>query len=181
MKASLHTDACRRAERTARTLRTDPTSVSLTDVVEALKVLPYYYFENRKHLSMRGVGGAADWLGYESALWQLGESVRSLLKAKPNFRGENALLDVVAQIALDARLGKGRQNFTLLLGEYGGSAYGKILGRLLDDPEVSGHAVKALARSRTLGYAKRVEAVLSKTKVGWIRSAARKYLSLMRE
>jgi hypothetical protein len=65
-----------------------------------------------------------------------------------------------------------------MLGEFGRGEYASVLGGLLNDADVYGHAIKALNRSKVLGYENQVSAILKTEKHGWIRSAARKYLSL---
>jgi hypothetical protein len=174
-------DSVKEAENVVRKLKADPRTVTDEDVVQALRVLPGHYFQTRGDVYMQAVRGAADWLGYESLLWELSELIRGWLKAKEIPAGRNVVLDAVAAIVLDRRLGKGRQNFVLILGERGGGDYGEVVGQVLDDADVSGHAVKALVRSRTPGYEAAVEKLVSDAKAAWIRSAARKYLALMEE
>jgi hypothetical protein len=165
----------------AARMKADPRSVSEQEVVQALTILPEYYFRSRRGVHMHGVGGAADWLEYEILLWQLSELVRTWVKGNRK-RGEiKCVLDAVAAIVLDKRLAKGRQHFILILGEYGGKGYADMLGQALNDPDVSGHAVKALVRSRAPGYVTLVERLLSEPKPAWVRSAARKYVAMMRE
>ena len=146
------------------------------DVARALQDLPDYFFRTRKGLSTRGVRGAPRWLGYEDDIWQLSEKVRQYLRSHKKLRGKNLILDEVERLVIEKRYGKGRQNFLLILGDYGRGAYGETLGALLDDPEVYGHATKALAKARIDGYRAKVESLLEKERVSWIRSAAKTYL-----
>jgi hypothetical protein len=124
---------------------------------------------------MPGQLGAADWKGFELRIWQLGESLRVFLKKKKAWHGRGPILDVVATLLLDPGLGKGRQTFALVLGEFGGHDYGSVLGRVLDDEEVRGHAVKALTKAKVAGFAAEVAAIQAQER-GWIRAAATKYL-----
>jgi len=130
---------------------------------------------------MQGVRGAPDWLEYESLLWELSEIVRNWMKAKRIGRGRNDVLDMVAQLVLERQYKKGRQNFVLVLAERGGGAYGTAFAQMLDDPDVAGHAVKALVKSRTPGYVMSVEKLLLEARAAWVRSAAKKYLSVMKK
>lgn len=124
---------------------------------------------------MDGVDGAPDWLEFEHRLWQLGETLRKVIKVK-KWKGKNALLDTIAEILCDPKFGKGRQTFALLLGDFGGREYGQSLGAVLNDSEVNGHSIKALCKAKINGYRIPVQAVLDSSK-GWVRTAAKKYLS----
>jgi hypothetical protein len=152
------------------------------DVIEYLakvsEELAHEVMATRRNVSMQGVRGAPDWLTFETDLWRLSEELRHVFQRHRTIRGGNPLLDALARIAVDQRFGKGRQNIVLLLGEYGQNDYGHILGHLLTDPDVYGHAIKALTRAKIKGYADRVLNILQNEKNGWVRAAARKYLSL---
>lgn len=89
----------------------------------------------------------------------------------------NPLSDALAPLAENVSLGKGRQNIVLLLGEFGRGEYRAVLGKLLGDSDVYGHVIKALNRGRIEGYQKQIVEILESEKIGWIRDAARKYLS----
>jgi len=174
-------DVLKRVEAIVSNLRSDPRSVPSEDVALALDVLPAYYLRTRYSVYMRCVRGAPDWLEHESLAWELSEPARSWLKAKRTPAERSCVLDAIARIVRDPRQAKGRQNFVLLLGEFGGAGYGETLGSLLGDPSVAGHAVKALIKSRTPGYAAQVRELLSEAKTAWVKTAARKYLSLIKE
>jgi len=64
-----------------------------------------------------------------------------------------------------------------LLGDFGGKEYKKSLSKTINDPEVCGHTIKSLSKAKITGYEKDVEKVFANEK-GWIKSAAKKYLSL---
>ena len=165
---------------TVKMLQAATEEMSAEHVVEVLQVLPRHYRETGGEIEMLGVRGAPDWLAYELRLWELSEVIRTYLKLRRGIRGRCALLDVVTEIVTDARYGKGRQNFVLVLAEYGAGPYLHVIGGLLDDPEVCGHAVKGLTKLKEPGYAEKVESILSDSKVAWIRAAARKYLKSVR-
>jgi len=145
------------------------------ELAQALRIIAAHQYETRPGISMKGVAGAPDWKGYETGIWKLSEKVRALLKKRLDVRGKQPLLDVVAELAQTKRYGKGRQNLVLLLGEYGKEVYGDVLGRLLSDDEVYGHALKALQRARIGGFADRAREIAARERTGWIRTAARKY------
>jgi hypothetical protein len=128
-------------------------------------------------VSMEGVNGAPDWYVFETECWNLSETIRKFLRRNRELRGQNELLDVFASVAADRRFGKGRQNLVLMLAEFGKDAYARVIGQLLSDNEVLGHAIKALIRGKIQGYSSEVSEILNRTKIGWIRSAAKKYLS----
>lgn len=146
------------------------------EVLAALQVLPPKFLKTRLGVSMKGVRGAPDWLGYESAIWELSEQVRRFLRKHKKLRGKNPILDQVACLAANKKYGKGRQNLVLLLGEYGQDSYGQTLGALLDDDDVYGHAIKALVRANIPGYSEKVSQVLAIEKTSWIKASAKKYL-----
>lgn len=128
-------------------------------------------------VSMEGVKGAPDWYVFETECWNLFEKLRSFLQQNRQLRGRNELLDVLASVAADRQFGKVRQNLVLMLAEFGKDSYASVIGKLLYDNEVFGHAIKALIRGKIKGYSSEVSDILNRTKLGWIRSAAKKYLS----
>lgn len=130
----------------------------------------------RQGISMRGVRGAPDWLGFETDLWELSEVLRTFYKANRKLRGKNLLSDSLARIASNRQFGKGRQMLFLVLGQYGGPDYGEVFGSALDDPTVYGHAIDALIKAKVKGFHDQVASILGVEKTGWIRQAARKYL-----
>ena len=93
------------------------------------------------------------WESLEVLAWHHGEAVSRYLLGVPLVRGDNALLDVCARIALDGRFGRGRQNFVGVLGLFGGRSYGDELASLLPDTQVFGHVVGALRRAGLEAYA----------------------------
>ena len=145
-------------------------------VLKDLQELPRKLYETRKSISMRGVRDAPDWLGYETAIWKLSENLREYLKAHRKLRGKNIVLDAVARIVTTREYGKGRQNFVLILGAYGGDPYGRIIANLLNDPEVYGHAIKALTNAKVSGLDEEIAEILLTEKVAWIRAAGKRYL-----
>jgi hypothetical protein len=153
-----------------------PEDVDASAVAEMLIVLANHLYSTRKGISMKGIKGSPDWLGYETGLWKISEDIRQWLKKRKDLRGANPVLDACGKVVADARFGKGRQNLCLILGELGHTAYSEVLGALLSDDDVSGHAVKALLQAKATGYHNEVEDVLKTTNKPWIKSLAKKYL-----
>jgi hypothetical protein len=158
-----------------RIRRQDQTLDDQAEVARAVESLCKHWLLSLTDVEMRGELGAPDWMGFELRIWQLGESLRLLLKRKKRWRGRGPLLDTVAKLVSNRGFGKGRQTLVLLLGDFGKQEYGDVLGRALDDKEVWGHAIKALTRAKIAGFAAEVAGVQAQ-ETGWIRSAARKYL-----
>lgn len=129
----------------------------------------------RRSLSMRGVDGAPDWLAYETALWQISERMRPLLAARKDLHGTGPIMAAIQALCSRKEFGKGRQNFVLMLGDFGGPSAVEILGTLLGDPEVEGHALKALYKLRAFRFVDEANAIVSRSS-GWVRTAATKYL-----
>jgi hypothetical protein len=154
-----------------------PKDVEPTRVAEVISVLAEHYFTTRKGLSMKGVKGAPDWVGYESALWQLSERVREYLKGRKDLRGENPVLDACGALVSEPRFGKGRQNFVLLLGEFGAGAYARAIGLALSDAEIAGHGVKAALRGKIPNLEEAVRRVAAETTQSWVKSACNGYLA----
>lgn len=146
-------------------------------VADALPILAANLRETRKGLSMAGVDGAPDWLGFESALWKLSEKLRPLIASRKEWREGSAVLDALTSICVDRRNGKGRQNMVLMLGEFGGASTANVIGSLLNDSQVQGHAIKALIRLKDPTNRAVVEQLLP-TLTGWMKSAAKKYLAI---
>lgn len=145
-----------------------------SDFSEAVQLMCDDYFENHKGTEMIGVRGSPDWQDFEMRIWELGESIRQLLKKKKKWLKSKNLLGVILMICKKEEYGKGRQSFVLLLGEFDKSETSEVLGNLLDDREVKGHAIKALTKSKNDKYLDKVCGI-AKTETGWIKSAANSY------
>jgi hypothetical protein len=132
----------------------------------------------RRGVSMRGGEGRPDWLGFEMDLWDLSEQVRSLFRKNKKLRGPVEPLLSIGHIVEQEQFGKGRQNFVLLLGEFGGSHFVKPLEVAAEDPDLVGHALKAATKARVSSAA--ITRVANKLATergkGWIRTAAKQYL-----
>lgn len=154
----------------------DVKNVNFEEIAAFLRSLAVDLQATRRHVEMQGVRGAPDWLAFEMDLWQISEDLRRYLRRHSEIRGRNPILEALASISRDKRFGKARQNMVLILGEFGRGEFAELFGDLLADPEVYGHAIKALLKSRIFDYEVRVNAVLKSTQHGWIRKAAKKYL-----
>jgi hypothetical protein len=155
----------------------------LTDAqaAELGRLLVSYAIERtkvRRGLSTPGVDGAPAWFGFEDDLWRLSEDVRSLLRKNKKLRGPVEPLLSIGHIVEQKQFGKGRQNFVLLLGEFGGNHFVKPLEVAAEDPDLVGHALNAATRTRV--FSPVIAAVANKMATergkGWIRTAAKQYL-----
>ena len=126
-------------------------------------------------ISMRGVAGGPDWRAYETRIWELGEALRLFLKPKKALRTQ-AVTDALSKVVVEKEFGKGRQTFALLLGEFGDESHREVLGWALKDDEIAGHALKSVQKLRLDGFGAEVRQLLDRSRLGWIRSAAKKYL-----
>lgn len=115
------------------------------------------------------------WNGYEHVLWALGEAFRQILKRSRSKRRSVPLFDAVATLCEDRVYGKGRESFTMLLGQYGGPRSAPCLVRLLQDPVVDGHALYGLRVLGASGGREKAQRLLVAGS-GWKRAEARKYL-----
>jgi hypothetical protein len=142
----------------------------------ALLSVVEHYFETRQGISMRGVAGGPDWLGCESATWQLSEKIRFFLKERRDLGKTGALMDAIETIIADRRYQKGRQNFVLIMGAYGSDRYVETLKELIDDPDVVGHVVNALIKLKVAGCDEAMTHIAQASEYAWIRTAAKTYL-----
>lgn len=153
--------------------------VTAEHVAKTILSLSYHWTDVHHGLYMRGVKGAEDWLGYEHKLWTLGENLRILLKNSKTLKANKKLNDAFLEIALNRKLGKGRQTFVTLLGRYSKCGeYDLHIGSLLDDRQVCGQAIKALIMLKADAYVDQVQEMLSEKHSTWIKNAAKKYLKL---
>jgi hypothetical protein len=127
-------------------------------------------------LSMRGLDGAPDWLGYETQLWEISEDLRQHLRTRRRKRGRQPLMDAVAEIVADPAYGKGRQNFVLVLGRFGGPDYADLIARGLDHPDVCAHALHALRLQTDDRFVAQARRMLARPTSGAARDEARRYL-----
>ena len=153
----------------------DASDVTEQHLVEALDLLPGLVDRHADKFETSDRGRIIVWYGYENLIWDLGESFRRVLKRNRALRGRDTIFEAIERVCLDARYGKGRESFTMLLGQYGGPRRVPVLLRLLDDPEVCGHALYALRLLGRSGAESRARTLLSSPSV-WIRGEAKKYL-----
>ena len=91
---------------------------------------------------------------------------------------DDASFGDLVDIATDRRYGSGRQMVVLGLGKSKNLDAANVLVRLLDDPEVNGHALKALRKLRALIPRRRLEDMLRDQRT-WVRNEARKALDAL--
>jgi hypothetical protein len=112
---------------------------------------------------------------FESLVWTLGESIRRILKRKKSLRRSTELWTHVESICSNPKFGKGRESFTMLLGQYGGRERVPVLLTLLEDIQVQGHALYALRLLGSTTARAKAEELLDSAKP-LVRAEARKYL-----
>ena len=127
-------------------------------------------------VSMKGAGGAPDWAGYESFLWEVSEDLRQYVKKRRSIRSDHRVWAAVAELVADRSYGNGRENFVLMLGQYGGSAYADLIAEQLDDPAVSAHAIRALRLLDDGRFVDQARTLEAEPPTGAARFEARKYL-----
>jgi hypothetical protein len=156
---------------------TAPKELDGTAVAVALPIIAKHLRRTRTGLSMAGIDGAPDWLGYESDLWKLSGRLRPVLSARKDWRSGSDVLKALALICNDQSYSKGRQYMIMMLGEFGGTSEATEISALLDDPEVQGHVYKALTKLRDTRHQGTVERLVPKLS-GWVKAAAKKYVAL---
>lgn len=149
----------------------DLSQIALT---EAIRLLVDSWRKNLIKVSMNGVMGAPDWLGYELKIWKMGEVLRHLYRFR-RWKGKDVLLDQVANLIKNRDYGKGRQTLALLLGDFGGKYYSDDLIELLDDRDICGHVIKAIKKARIRGMSEKVRHI-AENSGGWVKRAAQNYI-----
>jgi HEAT repeat protein len=109
-------------------------------------------------------------VGDASLRWSIGSAL-SDVATKADF-------DAIVELVEDRRYGRGRQMLAEALGKMKDPRAVDTLVRLLNDPEVVGHAVVALGKLRAGQARPQVEALL-KHEIAWIRKAAKTALARM--
>jgi hypothetical protein len=132
--------------------------------------------ETVRGLSMQGVAGAPDWYDYELLLWEISEDFRAYLRSRKAIRGAHPLLDAAAEIVADTSYGKGRQNFVLVLGQYGGVHYADVIASGLGDPDVSAQALRALRKMKDGRFVEEARSLENDPPTPATRTEARSYL-----
>jgi hypothetical protein len=118
---------------------------------------------------------APQWYPFELRAWEIGENIRSLLKANKKLRSNDELLSAIAAVIDCENLRRGRQSFFFSLEFVKAQKYAPRVATHLSDSDVRGHALKALLKMRVPGYSEVVRALLNDEQL-WIRRLARKYI-----
>lgn len=151
---------------------------SADELVAHIAELPALRARFRDEYVVLAPDGPVTWANHESLAWALGESIRQVLQRRRALRKNAKLWAAVEAVAKDRSVGKGREPYVMLLGQYGGPARAPLLMQLLDDPEVVGHALYALRLLGAPGAEAKARTLLSHRR-GWIRKEAKKYLEKM--
>lgn len=155
-------------------------SIDQAQLAAALETAADHSYRTKTNLAMAGVDGAPDWLGFEMYLWKLSERLRPLFKVRKDWRSGSEILKSMVSVCQRREFGKGRQNFVLLIGDFGGVAESNELGVLLNDSNVQGHVIKALVKQRNTRFQDKVANTIPALS-GWTKSVAKKYVALNRD
>jgi len=101
----------------------------------------------------------------ESVRWAIGNALEVV--------SDDSVYDDLVELAADRRYGTARQMVVAALGRSRRPEAVDVLIGLLDDPDVSGHAVQALARQNDARARKPLQGMLSDDRA-WVRKAARR-------
>ena len=134
----------------------DADSVIEDDLLAALRAVEVWRERFTEPFTFELRGEQITWRRFESLVWTLGESFRRVMLRIRRLRRCERVFEAVRFLCFDRRFGKGRESFTMLLGQYGGEAQIPALIKLLGDPEICGHAVYAL---RLLGASEAADSV----------------------
>lgn len=148
---------------------------TVQQILNLISELPSLRAEFRDEYVVLAPDGPITWVNHETLAWSLGESIRQALRRHRGLRKDPALWSGVEAIARDRSVGKGREPFVMLLGQYGGRDRAPVLLQLLDDPEVVGHALYALRLLAVPGAEMTARALL-RSRQTWVRNEAKKYL-----
>lgn len=109
----------------------------------------------------------------------MGESLRWAVGNALEILWDDTRFDDLAALTADKRFGKAREMVVLGMGRSKLPKAVDVLIRHLDDPEVSGHAVKALGKLRDPRARAGLESMTTDKRT-WVRKAAEKALSRLR-
>lgn len=109
----------------------------------------------------------------------MGESLRWALGNALEVLWDDSRFDELVALTTDKRFGKAREMVVLGMGRSKRPEAVDVLIRHLDDPVVSGHAVKALGKLRDPRARAGLESMTTDRRV-WVRKAAEKALSRLR-
>ncbi len=100
--------------------------------------------------------------------WAIGDALSSI--------ADDSVFDEIAQLALDKENGRARQMVLVALGRMKNPRAVDVLIELLDDEEVSGHAVVALGRLRASKALPRLKEFLGDPRT-WVRQKAKRAIA----
>jgi hypothetical protein len=152
----------------------DTDGVSDDDLLAALRVVEVWHGRFTEPFTFEFRGEQITSYRYESMIWALGESFRRIMLRASPLRRCDRVFEAVRSLCFDGRFGKGRESFTMLLGQCGGPEQIPALIKLLGDSDVCGHAVYAL---RLLGASEAADSVrpfLGSQKT-WVKKEALKF------
>jgi hypothetical protein len=152
----------------------DASDVSEEDLLVALGAVKLWRDRFTEPFTFEFRGEQISWHRYEALIWALGESFRRLMLSAKELRGRERVFEAVRFLCLDKEFGKGRESFTMLLGQYGGRLQIPTLIKLLEDSEVCGPAVYALRLLGAYEAADRIRPFLNSSET-WVRKESIKF------
>jgi len=111
---------------------------------------------------------------FEYNIWGIGEKIRPLLIEEPKLRSNIEIQKGILSICMDKRAKKGRESFVMLMGSVKFAKYASEIASLVNDSDVSGHAINTLVKMKQPGFFQEV-APHKESKIAWVRNAAKKY------
>ncbi len=94
-------------------------SLTEGDLVALLQTIDMWRERFTEPFTIEHGGELITWYRYELLVWALGEEFRRVMLRLRRFRRDGRVFEAVQTVCLDRRFGKGRESFTMLLGQYG--------------------------------------------------------------
>jgi hypothetical protein len=144
----------------------------------AIRMACTHWERSARSLVTPALRGVAPWAEYEMNVLQLGKALGLVMRKRNLWKGKGAVLDAAVFVLETKSFGRGRQSFAELLGSQGDGCYGCELGAMLDDDEVVGHVIKALAAGDHGEYVEAVQPLAADRTKPWVQNAAKRYVDL---
>lgn len=136
-----------------------------------------YWFEHETDVSTKGKRGAPDWHVHEDKTWQVGESLRKFAASSQAFASHPAFHALLRWVLRAPQVGLGRQPFVELAARYDLDENVEAIAALLDEPGLTGQAIKALRTQGVEGYSEQVRAAIESRPAAWVKREAKRYLA----
>ncbi|MFK8273036.1 hypothetical protein [Capnocytophaga canimorsus] len=114
---------------------------------------------------------------YEREIWMIGSELLDFLKKTKKNKYSDFLLKDILKVIQNAKYGRGRESFTMLLHYFKKNPSIEIyLVSLLDDEQLYAFAIGELTKLKLFGHTDKVQEILSKEKVAWKKKEAKRYI-----